>query len=874
MTDSEYFKILSTELKIKDIHQLDIIMGPNELKQYLKDLTLSDFDNGRTLISLHTHTQASDGEVHPKDYLKNALKFKEQYGYKELILSITDHDTIDALPIILKEGIKNTEKYKGIRLILGCELSLSYFDSKLHRPVDFELLHYGINPFDKNYIRFLKSVRDRKTKALTPILNYFKNRYPSAGLNRNDFLTRFPRNRSGFGCYIAYDTPRYICETVNRPEENNEIWDFFRRLDTPLSDLPQIPFWYTTDEVLTQIKSHGFGFLSLAHPYRIQLDGKVREDGCHFMNRFLTYLKESGIQGLEIFYMNLAQPLYSSFKKITSGSVPISDTDYWVKTILNFAKENDMIKTGGTDSHTSFLGSRQKHLIQLLTQKLQSYKPLIRKGYQVLNKEVILGLPAPCMPAISPYHNTGIGSSYGAGAKRISDFFGGIFDKIQLGPMGQTDKESKHSPYVSDLKPNPFFIPLEYLAEDKLISDKTLQSIYDIPKSDNQIDFEQVEKSYTTALKEAYQTADTSLSYDDFIQSLVKRYQSRNSIKYIADLQVQIPQDTHESNDLFLKGFSLGSPPDNFSTQARNWHFKVFNPKQLFNKDGSLGPAGLKWYNLIDKSMKNATGGIRIDHYIGFVNPFVISDDDPTVFGRLYSSPHIPKLRPFIKSDFSDITEKILLSCAHHNGLTAKDIYVEDLGNRPEQIDDVMKKCHLGRMIIAQFAETNNPEHQYHLSRTQVQDVACLDTHDLPSVQEFFNQLSVQERHRFAMILSQDLRFNYTEDLCSPSQLVRMMWGALLACPAQRVSAFFTSWTGQEGRYNTPGYPIKWILRCDTNFNELYFKNLRHGLSYNPFDAISLAIYARGDDFYHRHENLVHQLRQAEEEILTLCAEL
>ncbi|MBQ9235045.1 MAG: hypothetical protein IJ184_01080 [Alphaproteobacteria bacterium] len=39
------------------------------------------------------------------------------------------------------------------------------------------------------------------------------------------------------------------------------------------------------------------------------------------------------------------------------------------------------------------------------------------------------------------------------------------------------------------------------------------------------------------------------------------------------------------------------------------------------------------------------------------------------------------------------------------------------------------------------------------------------------------------------------------------------------------------------------------------------------GRAYNPYDAIALAIYARGDDFYHKHEKLLHALRAAEAEL-------
>ena len=789
MKDALYKKTLAKGLKIDDVSSLSVVMGPDELKEYLKGLSFNDFDDGKQLINLHTLTNVSEGQISPKDYLKNALDFKEKYGYRNLVLAVTDHNTTDALQIVLKQVQKNPLKYDGIRLVLGCELSACYFDDGLMRPIDFKLLHYGVNPFDKEYAKWLA----KKT--------------------------------------------------------NNCLFD----------------------DVMCQFEKHGFGFLSVAHPYLIKLEGKTNENGIDFLNRFFSVLKKKGVEGLETFYMNLHQPLASSFDAMLAGTEPKTETDRWVLTILDFAAKNHMIQTGGADSRTSFLAGRKRQLVLELTEKLQKYVPLIRKGYRVLDKEVTLGLPAPCMPPKSAYQNTGIGSACGFGAERIKSVLGGLFDKIQIGPMGKTYAKSDHSPYVSDLNPNPFLIPLEKVCQDGLICAKTLKAIYDIPKAKDEIDFDQVEKAYNKALKEAYKNSKTKLTYNEFVSALFEKYEKQIDILYIADLQVHIP---FERSKFFLKDFSLGSPADQFSEKQRNWHFKIFNPKFLFNKDGSLGPAGKAWYDVIDKEMQNARGGLRVDHYIGFVNPFVICEKNPNVFGRLYSSPDVSELAAFVKKDFTDITKKILLAAAKKNGLKTSDIYVEDLGARPPQLDKVMQKCGLGRLLIVQFWDTNDENHMYHLSKANPKDVACLDTHDLPSIQMFFENLSEDKRRSFAGCLARDLRFNYNDCLCDVVQLVRMQWGALLASPAKRVQAFFTSWTGQRGQYNDPKHPDKWTFRCDVDFDRIYFENLAKGMAYNPFDAICLAIFAKGDEFYHKNELLTHQLRAAEAEILSLAKEL
>lgn len=520
---------------------------------------------------------------------------------------------------------------------------------------------------------------------------------------------------------------------------------------------------------------------------------------------------------------------------------------------------------------------KQRRILSELTQLWNRSKPLVAQGYKVLNKEVSLGLPGPCMPAISADKNTGIGSPYGEGARRIAAFFGAIAHKVQLGPWGKTYRATGHSPYMSDFAHNPFFIPLEELVERKLLSPATLKSIYATPKNPTQIDWDQVESAYHKALNEAYRKSKTTLPYDDFVEQLAVSFIPRAPMPYIADVQVRIPPDLAQKYpDAFLKDWTIGSPPDMFGPKPQRWGFDMLNPALLFNQDGRPGSNGLLLTELFGRAMQENKGGMRIDHYIGFVNPYVFYQNE-ALGRRLYSSPKNPRLKAFVKrtvADFARITEKIILPCLRRHKKNIRFLYVEDTGVRPRFIDAVMKRCHLGRLLVAQFVDPDNPAHMYQLRQAKANDVASLDTHDTKSIQMFYIDMDDSLREQHARALAQDLRFNYTDDLKSVPNLVRMQWGGLMACRAERVQAFFTSWTGQIGRYNVPGYPSQWMLRCAPHFEEVYFQNLNRGLAYNPFDAISLAIYARGDSFYRKHADLVRRLRAAEDKILRLSRQL
>ncbi len=499
-------------------------------------------------------------------------------------------------------------------------------------------------------------------------------------------------------------------------------------------------------------------------------------------------------------------------------------------------------------------------------------RALIQEGYTALDKILVLGLPATSMPPESETKDSGIGSPYGAGAERIWRFWHNIIHKIMLGPLGKTEAVTWHSPYLASWDYNPFFIDLEWLKRQKLIAADDLKKIYTHTKKDGYIDFKQVEQDYMLLLKKAFKKSKSKKSFVQFCNDLVRQQMARSAFTYITDIPVNIPRRISDRHpDWFLKDFSLGAPPDQYSPKPQKWGFPLLNPNALFsaNSEQPLGPAGRVFKRLLEFYLRGNKGGTRIDHFIGWVDPYCFYTGKKRYKnGRLYSSPRHPLLKKFYlknKNDFLRMTAEFLMPLMKKFNLSSMDIYPEDLGIRPTAMDHVLRTFHLGKMLPAQFNEPDNPTHMYHFANALPEDVAVIDTHDNPSMQDFFKGLSATKREQFARELASDLRFNYTQDLCEPNWLYRMQWGAALASPARRVIVFFTSLMGQEGRYNTPGVLDSWHLRCRTHFEEEYFKALRQGQAYNPFEAICFAIYARGDDFYHANEDLVRRLRQAEE---------
>lgn len=92
----------------------------------------------------------------------------------------------------------------------------------------------------------------------------------------------------------------------------------------------------------------------------------------------------------------------------------------------------------------------------------------------------------------------------------------------------------------------------------------------------------------------------------------------------IADRQVAFSdRDAWAYQSLFLEGWYLGCPPDYFSKDGQAWGFPVMDPDKMFNADGSLGEGGILMKNLYRKMFKENPGGVRIDHIVGLIDPWV-----------------------------------------------------------------------------------------------------------------------------------------------------------------------------------------------------------------------------------------------------------
>ena len=261
------------------------------------------------MVDLHTHTTYSDGDSSLKELLMDAEK------NNVTLLSITDHDTVDAYKA-LKE-INYKEIYTG-RIITGGEFNVIFNNAKI------ELLGYN---FDVNKINKF-------------CLDTYKKNDDYMDLNKEFELMMETCHKNG----IKVDNLNYnssmgwpidiILPSIKKYEENKKLftdkeWNdksyFFRccncNMDFPLyiDFSNQMP---SAKEVSDAIRNAG-GKVFLAHLYLYPL-----KDHIAYLDKLVS---ENIIDGIEVYH----------------SKHTLEET----KILEEYAKENNLFISGGTDYH-------------------------------------------------------------------------------------------------------------------------------------------------------------------------------------------------------------------------------------------------------------------------------------------------------------------------------------------------------------------------------------------------------------------------------------------------------------------------------------------------------------------------------------------
>lgn len=402
---------------------------------------------------------------------------------------------------------------------------------------------------------------------------------------------------------------------------------------------------------------------------------------------------------------------------------------------------------------------------------------------------------------------------------------------------------------------------------------------------------EEIEKKYSDEI-ELYKFTQFVISKQN---EATRNFAKKHNIKMIADRQVAFSdRDTWAYQSLFLKGWCLGCPPDYFSEDGQAWGFPVMDPERMYNADGSLDEGGQLLKNLYKKMFKENPGGVRIDHIVGLIDPWVYkAGKKPKIeegAGRLYSSPEHAELSKYaiakiedlnnevtadkekrVKSltkeqikEYGRLIEKIVIAAAKEEGLDKDAIVCEDLGTLTTPVASVMKTFELQGMKLTQFTEPDKPEDPYRCKNIDKRCWAMVGTHDNEPIKMWADKnIHTHEGYLHAKNLVDDLwqesdnkddiivRLTEDAEFLAQTKLVE-----LFACEAENIQIFFTDFFNVYDVYNRPGTSgdANWSLRLPDNYKELKTINLAN--------ILKLAIIARGKEFANKNSKIIEKLEE------------
>lgn len=397
-------------------------------------------------------------------------------------------------------------------------------------------------------------------------------------------------------------------------------------------------------------------------------------------------------------------------------------------------------------------------------------------------------------------------------------------------------------------------------------------------------------------------------------------------INTIADIQVTYSdQDWWAFQNLFLDDYSLGVPPDYFSKDGQAWGFPVLDPDQLFertetgrikrvNGNPVLGKAGELIKIRFDKMFRDNPGGVRIDHIVGLIDPWVYPKGSKTAKAedggtRLFSSPEAnPPIGNWSNVSKNAISKKassdseskvnnsaidkaavnkyaaildIIIQSAEDNSVPLSNIICEDLGTLTNPSAKVLRQRALSGLRVSQFVDTNNPDHIYRLKNVDSQHWAVPGTHDNDSMISWTKGLikdgSIKNHAR---IVAEDLKLEATKTVKvdgvehvektnnladNPKAFITAKFAELFASPAQNVQIMFTDIFGMKERYNDPGakgekLKDNWRLRIPNNFEDTYTKKLIEGDGLNLPEALEIAMKSKSKGFVENNIALIKEL--------------
>jgi 4-alpha-glucanotransferase len=375
--------------------------------------------------------------------------------------------------------------------------------------------------------------------------------------------------------------------------------------------------------------------------------------------------------------------------------------------------------------------------------------------------------PAKSWGIFAPLYAVHTATSWGAGdlgdlrayREWVSEMGGGVVATL---PMLAVDAEGDPSPYspLSRLFWNELYLDIERVPEFDA-ADRDDNAIAALQKTDR-VDYAGVMREKRRVLERMLTRFRRDAEFDAFAKQArdYARFRSqaddRGSEDYHLYVQYRMAQqmrdvateakrsglglyldfplgvnpngyDASRFASSFVRGVSVGAPPDLFFTRGQSWGFPPFDPD-------AIRVERYDYFRRCIAHHASHAGVLRIDHVMGLHRLFWIPEGGE------------PKDGVYVRYPEDELYAVLTIESNRHRCA----IVGEDLGTVPQYVPGMMKKHGLRRMYVVQYEA--KPDDDEPVGKPSAESVASINTHDMPTFAGFWSGRDIDDRVQQALL--------------------------------------------------------------------------------------------------------------------------